>query len=74
MHTHWEAPQRPRTLQTLCRGTSLIRKRPPPVNHHRFLGTGLLEVPRGGRFLMSEVLLYSTFCMAKPVEYRGSSK
>ena len=31
---------------------------PPPWNHHRALGTGLLQGPRRRLFLMSEVPLY----------------
>jgi len=38
-------------------GTSLIRNRTPPLDHHRALGIGLLQVPRERRFLMSEVSL-----------------
>jgi len=30
---------------------------PPPKDHHRALGIGLLSGPRGERFLMSEVSL-----------------
>ena len=37
------------------RGTSLIRNSNPLWDHHRALGVGLLQGPRGGRFLMSEV-------------------
>jgi len=40
------------------RGTSLIRKRPPPYDHHRPLGVSLLYGPRGGHFLMIELPLY----------------
>ena len=39
------------------KGTLLIRKRPPPYDHHRSLGIGLLWSPTGGLFLMSEVPL-----------------
>ena len=39
------------------RGTSLIRNRPPPYDHHRALGMVLLQGPRGALFLMSEVPL-----------------
>ena len=35
------------------RGTSLIRRSPPPPNHRRALGIVLLEGPRGSLFLMS---------------------
>ena len=48
------------------KGTSLMRKRPPPKDHHRTLGTVLLSGPRRGVFLMSEVplqvLLDHTLC------------
>ena len=37
------------------RGTSLITKRPPPLDHHRALDINLLQGARVGRFLMSEV-------------------
>jgi len=40
------------------RGTSFIRKRPTPWDHHRALGVGLLQGPKGRRFLVSEVPLY----------------
>ena len=36
--------------QTRYRGTSLIRKRPLPQDHHRTLGIGLRKGPRGGVF------------------------
>ena len=39
-------------------GTLLIRKCPPPQDHHRALGISLLQGPRGMRFLMREVPLY----------------
>ena len=41
------------------RGTSPIRKRPPPYDPPSTLGTGLRLGPRGGRFHMSEVPLYA---------------
>ena len=41
------------------RGTSLTKTRPTPWDHHRALGVGLLQGPRVGRFIMSEVPLYS---------------
>jgi hypothetical protein len=42
------------------RGTSLIRNRPPPPKeHHRALGTGLLQGPGGVHFLVSEVPLHA---------------
>ena len=47
------------------RGTSLIRKRPPPSDLHRTIGIGVLKGPRGGPFLMSEVLLW---CLLFSVE------
>ena len=40
------------------RGTSLIRKRPPPEDFHRDPGIVLLQGPKGVRFLVSEVTLY----------------
>ena len=40
------------------RGTLLIRKRHPPQEHRRILGLGLLQGPREGLFLMSEVPLH----------------
>ena len=39
------------------RGTSLIRNTCPPLDHHRALGIGLLQGPREGLFLKSEVPL-----------------
>ena len=39
------------------RGTSPIRKRPPPWDPPRALGVGLLWGPRGVRFRVSEVPL-----------------
>ena len=39
------------------RGTSLIRNRRPPQDHHRILGIVLLHGPGRGVFLMSEVPL-----------------
>ena len=45
------------TQCTSYRGTSLTKKRPPPWDHRRALGIGLLQGPRGLRFLMSEVSL-----------------
>ena len=49
---------------TLCckrryKPTSPTRKRPPQEDHPRTLGMGLRESPRGVRFLMSEVPLYT---------------
>jgi hypothetical protein len=45
----------------LCgRGTSLIRNRHPPQDHHRALDIGILSGPRGKHFLVSEVTLYPT--------------
>ena len=41
------------------RGTSLIRNRTPPEDRHRAPDINLLQVARVGRFLMSEVPLYS---------------
>ena len=38
-----------------CRGTSLIRNSQPPLDHHRTLDVVLLQDPREGVFLMSEV-------------------
>ena len=40
------------------RGTSPIRKHPPPYDPRRLLGKFIREGPRGVRFLMSEVPLY----------------
>ena len=40
------------------RGTSPIRKRPPPLDPPRNLGIGLRLGPKGWHFLMSEVPLY----------------
>ena len=37
------------------RGTSLIKNRPDPWDHHRALGTGILWGTRGKFFHMSEV-------------------
>ena len=39
------------------RGTSLIRNRTPPYEHHRALGMVLLQGPMGALFLLSEVPL-----------------
>ena len=41
-------------------GISLTRNYQPPQDHHRALGIGLLLVPRGARFLVSEVPLYAS--------------
>ena len=41
----------------LYRGTSLIKKRPPPWGNHMTLGIGLLYGPRRKQFLMGEVPL-----------------
>ena len=47
------------------RGTSLRRTPPPPEDHRRAIGIGLLQGPMEERFLMSEVPLYfSTTFMA----------
>ena len=35
------------------------KKHPPPYDHHRFLGIGLLYGPTGGLLLMREVSTYS---------------
>ena len=40
------------------RGTSLIRNRPLPYDPPMTLGLGLLQGPRGGRFLMSQAPLH----------------
>jgi len=40
------------------RGTSLIRTRPPPQDHHKALDRVLLKGPSEAPFLMSEVPLY----------------
>ena len=63
-----------RSGAALCRGTSLIRNRPPPSDPPRALGIGLLWGLRGGRFLMSEVSLYAVHCLAQQTKYRGYSK
>ena len=47
----------PESLGSPYRGTSRIRNRQPPQDSHRALGIGLLQGPRVGRFLMSEVPL-----------------
>ena len=39
------------------RGTSLMKFTPPGQGHHMALGTGLLQGPTGGLFLMSQVPL-----------------
>ena len=43
----------------MYRGTSLLRKHPPPQDHGRTLGIFLLKGPRGALFLMSKVHLYT---------------
>jgi len=50
----------PKSAGGCYRGTSLIRKRPPPRTHHRALCIVLLQGPRRALFLMSEVPLYTT--------------
>ena len=47
-------------LGSRYRDTSLIRNPQPPQDHHKALGIGILQGPRVGRFLMSEVPLYET--------------
>ena len=42
------------------RDTSLIRDNPPPKDHRRALGIALMQAPRWGHVLMSEVPLYGT--------------
>ena len=42
------------------RGTSPIRKRPPPYDAHMTICIGLRQGPRGVHDLVSEVTLYST--------------
>ena len=42
---------------SLYSGTSLIRNRAPPRDHHRALGIALLWGPTGRRFLMDKVSL-----------------
>jgi hypothetical protein len=51
-------PTDPRLLRMPYRDTSHIRKRPPPYDPPRTLGIDLLQGPRGGGVLMSEVPLY----------------
>ena len=52
------APQPGPTYMQEYRGTSFIRKCPPPQDHHRSLGIVLLQRPKGARILVSEVSLY----------------
>ena len=49
--------QPPQRCHLLYRGTSLIRKRTPPLEHNRSLDIVLLYGPTGKRFLISEVTL-----------------
>ena len=48
----------------LYKGTSPVRKRPPPSDLSRTLSIGL-QGPRGGWFLTSEVPLYGTRCFRR---------
>ena len=48
-------------LEQEYRGTSPIKKRPPPYDPFMTLGMGLQLGPRGERFLTSEVPLYISF-------------
>ena len=50
---------------TPYRGTSLIRKRPPPQDFRRALDIPLLQGHRGARFLMSKVPLYRDYSKSK---------
>jgi len=43
---------------TVYRGTSLIRNTPPPQGHRMALDIVLMQGPRRGSFLLSEVPLY----------------
>ena len=47
-------------LKTEIQGYLAHKKTPAPLDHHRALGIGLLQGPRGKRFIMSEVPLYCT--------------
>ena len=53
----FDTPVGPRLIGPF-RGTSPIRKHPPPYDPRRTLGIVLREGPRGVHFLMSEVPLY----------------
>ena len=55
----------PLWMRGTYRGTSLERKRPPPKDHHGFLGKVLLQGPREARFLMSEVLRIPPYAPAE---------
>ena len=59
--------QAPRAINYSYRGTSLIRKRTPPYDHHRALGVTVLQDPTGWHFLMSEVPLYIATSVAARV-------
>ena len=41
------------------KGTSLIRTPPPPWDHHRALGIGVMQDSVGRQFLMSEESLHT---------------
>ena len=65
-----------------CRGSSPIRKRPPPYDPPRTLGIGLRQGPRWVCFLISEVPMYAPRTCGSEVtslgnkgvdRYRGTS-
>jgi hypothetical protein len=53
--------------------TGILRSQdpPPPQDHHRALGMGLLQGPREGLFLMSEVTLQGRQIDPAHVDIRG---
>ena len=48
-----------RQVLVSLQGRLTHKKPPPPLDHHRALGVGLLWGPTGGVFVMSEVPLYT---------------
>ena len=50
-------PHNPSPCGRALQGYLAHQKHPPPQNHHRSLGIGLLQGHTGGVFLMSEVPL-----------------
>ena len=60
-------------LSALYRGTSLMRKRPPPKGHLRALGIAILQGPTGRRFLMGEVPLCVIVLSSRTLSARALS-
>ena len=58
--------QRKVMLMPEVQGYLAHQKPTPPRDHHRALGIGLLQGPRGGRFFLSEVPLYLEYQTTSP--------